>query len=43
VIFHDVVTKLPLGNAQQVRSLQELLRAADVVSLHVPSCRPRSG
>lgn len=36
VIFHDVVTKLPLGNAQQVRSLQELLRAADVVSLHVP-------
>ena len=36
VVFHDVVTKLPLGNAQQVRSLQELLRAADVVSLHVP-------
>ena len=36
VIFHDVVNKLPLGNARQVRSLQELLREADVVSLHVP-------
>ncbi len=36
VIFYDVVTKLPLGNAHQVHSLQELLRQADVVSLHVP-------
>ena len=36
VIFLDVVNKLPLGNARQVRSLQELLREADVVSLHVP-------
>src|SRR5690606_7059314 len=29
VIFHDVVTKLPLGNARQVGSLDELLRTAD--------------
>ncbi len=36
VIFHDVVTKLPLGNASQVNSLDELLEQADVVSLHVP-------
>ncbi|MFZ5757442.1 MAG: phosphoglycerate dehydrogenase [Pseudomonadota bacterium] len=36
VIFHDVVTKLPLGNAAQVNSLDELLEKADVVSLHVP-------
>ncbi len=36
VVFYDVVTKLPLGNAQQVRSLNELLGAADIVSLHVP-------
>ncbi len=35
VIFHDVVAKLPLGNARQV-SLAELLAQADVVSLHVP-------
>jgi D-3-phosphoglycerate dehydrogenase len=36
VIFHDVVTKLPLGNAVQVNSLDELLQKADVVTLHVP-------
>lgn len=35
VIFHDLVTKLPLGNARQV-SLLELLRTADVITLHVP-------
>ncbi|WKD50250.1 phosphoglycerate dehydrogenase [Microbulbifer spongiae] len=36
VKFHDVVTKLPLGNATQVASLEALLRESDVVSLHVP-------
>lgn len=36
VYFHDVVTKLPLGNAQQVGSLSELLGIADIVTLHVP-------
>lgn len=36
VIYFDVVTKLPLGNARQVGSLDELLSTADVVSLHVP-------
>lgn len=36
VIYHDVVTKLPLGNARQVDSLEELLKTADVVTLHVP-------
>ena len=36
VKFYDVVTKLPLGNAEQVGSLKELLELADVVSLHVP-------
>lgn len=36
VIYHDVVTKLPLGNATQVANLDELLSTADVVSLHVP-------
>ncbi|MBP6118841.1 MAG: phosphoglycerate dehydrogenase [Giesbergeria sp.] len=36
VIFHDVIAKLPLGNARQVGSLHELLGASDVVSLHVP-------
>ncbi|MFW2176743.1 MULTISPECIES: phosphoglycerate dehydrogenase [unclassified Moraxella] len=36
VIYHDVITKLPLGNARQVASLDELLANADVVTLHVP-------
>ncbi len=36
VVFYDVVTKLPLGNASQADSLKELLAMSDVVSLHVP-------
>lgn len=36
VIFYDVETKLPLGNAEDARSLKELLNRADVVTLHVP-------
>ena len=36
VRFFDVVTKLPLGNAAQVRDLGELLAMSDIVSLHVP-------
>jgi D-3-phosphoglycerate dehydrogenase len=36
VYFYDVIAKLPLGNATQVQSLNELLGLADVVSLHVP-------
>ena len=36
VIFTDIEAKLPLGNAQPMNSLDALLRAADVVTLHVP-------
>ncbi|MCP5161152.1 MAG: phosphoglycerate dehydrogenase [Hahellaceae bacterium] len=36
VIFVDIVTKLPLGNATQVGSLKELMNQADIVTLHVP-------
>jgi D-3-phosphoglycerate dehydrogenase / 2-oxoglutarate reductase len=36
VIFFDVVTKLPMGNASQINSMDELLAQSDVVSLHVP-------
>lgn len=36
VSFYDVLTKLPLGNAQQVESLNELLASCDIISLHVP-------
>ena len=36
VVFFDVITRLPLGNARQVAHLHDLLAKADVVSLHVP-------
>ena len=36
VIFHDIETKLALGNAQPAASLDDLLARADIVTLHVP-------
>ena len=36
VIYFDTITKLPLGNARQVGTMDELLAQSDVVSLHVP-------
>lgn len=36
VVFFDVVTKLPLGNAHQITKLDDLLAQSDVVTLHVP-------
>lgn len=36
VFFYDIVTKLPIGNATQVGSLNELLETCDVISMHVP-------
>jgi D-3-phosphoglycerate dehydrogenase len=36
VVFWDVESKLPLGNARPADTLNDLLAVADVVSLHVP-------
>jgi D-3-phosphoglycerate dehydrogenase len=36
VIFYDVETKLPLGNAEDRKTLKELLGQSDIVTLHVP-------
>jgi len=36
VIFHDIVDKLPLGNARRAKDLYDLLERSDVVTLHVP-------
>src|SRR5690606_1563982 len=36
VLFHDVETKLSLGNARPATSLDDLLARSDVVTLHVP-------
>lgn len=36
VLFYDVETKLPLGNAMDGKTLKEVLSKSDVVTLHVP-------
>lgn len=36
VIFYDIETKLPLGNAESKKSLKEVLSNADIVTLHIP-------
>ncbi|MBR1374827.1 MAG: phosphoglycerate dehydrogenase [Cardiobacteriaceae bacterium] len=36
VVYYDVESKLPMGNAEPVRNLDTLLQEADIVTLHVP-------
>ena len=36
VIFYDIETKLPMGNASDRKSLKDLMSEADVITLHVP-------
>ena len=36
VKFFDTDAKLPLGNAQAVKSLKELVSTSDIISIHVP-------
>lgn len=36
VIFYDIVTRLPLGNAQSRKNMKEVLQEADIITLHVP-------
>lgn len=36
VVFYDAETKMPLGNAEPKKSLKELLKIADIITLHVP-------
>lgn len=35
VIYYDAIEKLSLGNARKCNSLEELLKSADVISLHL--------
>ncbi|MBV8253815.1 MAG: phosphoglycerate dehydrogenase [Chitinophaga sp.] len=39
VMYYDAETKLPLGNATQIRTLKGLFEQADIISLHVPSSK----
>lgn len=43
VIFHDVETKLSLGNARAATNLDDLLARADMVTLHVPETTATQG
>ena len=36
VIFYDIETKLPLGNANRMQAVKDLLAKSDVIALHVP-------
>ncbi len=36
ILYYDVETKLPLGNAVEAKNIKELLQHSDVVTLHVP-------
>lgn len=39
VYFYDIENKLPMGNAKNTESLNELLAKVDVLSLHVPATK----
>jgi D-3-phosphoglycerate dehydrogenase len=43
VLFYDIETKLSMGNARSMPSLDSLLEAADVVTLHVPETPQTQG
>ncbi len=36
VIYYDILTKLPLGNATQIENLEDLLKTSNIITLHVP-------
>lgn len=36
VVFYDVLTKLPLGNAVSKKTIKEVVSKADVITLHIP-------
>ncbi len=37
VLYYDIVSKLPLGNAAQTETMQELMAKSDVITMHVPA------
>ena len=43
VLYHDVAPKMAIGNAQAAASLNDLLAACDVISVHVPDTPTTKG
>jgi D-3-phosphoglycerate dehydrogenase len=43
VVYYDVVPKLPMGNARALDSLEAVLEASDIVTLHVPATPATAG
>lgn len=39
VLYYDILPRLPHGNAIATKSLQELLEASDIVTIHVPETK----
>lgn len=35
IYFYDIVDKMPIGNAKKCRTMEEVFRVADVISLHI--------
>ncbi len=42
VLYYDIVEKLSIGNAKKCKSLNELLKTSDIVSLHVDGRKSNS-
>ncbi len=36
VVFYDIATRLPLGNAESRRTIKEVVSKSDIITLHVP-------
>lgn len=43
VVFYDILDKLALGNATRLKNLDELFKASDIVTLHVPGTSETRG
>ncbi|MBS1749767.1 MAG: phosphoglycerate dehydrogenase [Bacteroidetes bacterium] len=36
VIYYDIIKKMPLGNAHQLKTIKEVVAESDIITLHVP-------